>query len=255
MHLPVCTRSRRVRGVTLGIRRTRHGGWGLRSRPAREGVEHGHLGVRDRVGVIVAVDLPDKRLPPIEIEPIDLVQRPLDEIDRLFMQGRWTAREAGFADDIRAARGVNDNEIVRGHGPEAHRIGRVRLARPLPLPFLVRHRVGVGACRPMHQAALGQDFQHFLHVLTAVLFGRGKGQLERRALYMIDKDVEVVRIDQRVLRRRVEEIRRMPDDELIDRRAARNEHRSRATASASRTPGSLPRRRDGARIPGHHADV
>ena len=45
------------------------------------------------------------------------------------------------------------------------------------------------------------------------------------------------------------------DDELIERRAAGHEHRGRAPAAAAGAPGSLPGRRDRARVTGHHADV
>ena len=49
---------------------------------------------------------------------------------------------------------------------------------------------------------------------------RRERQFEGRALDVVDQDVQVVRIDQRVLRRRVEEIRRVAHDELVERRAA-----------------------------------
>ena len=63
------------------------------------------------------------------------------------------------------------------------------------------------------------------------LVGRER-QLERRALDVIDEDVQVVGIDERALGRRVEEIRRVADDELIERRAARHQHRRRPARSA-----------------------
>jgi hypothetical protein len=53
----------------------------------------------------------------------------------------------------------------------------------------------------------------------------GERQLERRALHVVHEDVQVVGIDERVLGRGVEEIRRVAHDELIDRRAAGHEHR------------------------------
>src|SRR5262245_61799407 len=47
----------------------------------------------------------------------------------------------------------------------------------------------------------------------------------------------------------------MPHHELVDRRAARDEHRSRAFASAPGASGALPCCRDRARIAGHHTYV
>ena len=75
---------------------------------------------------------------------------------------------------------------------------------------------------PMHEPLLGQDAEDFLQVVPAELLGGRERQLERRALHVIDEDVQVVGIDERVLRRGVEEIRRVPDDELIERRTARH---------------------------------
>ena len=67
--------------------------------------------------------------------------------------------------------------------------------------------------------------------------------------------MQVVGIDQRALRRRVEEIRRVPDDKLVERCAARDEDRSRSAAAAAGPSCSLPGGRNRAGIAGHHADV
>ena len=50
-------------------------------------------------------------------------------------------------------------------------------------------------------------------------------------------------------------LRRVTDDELIERRAARDEHRRRSAASPARATRALPGRRNRAGIPGHDADV
>ena len=71
--------------------------------------------------------------------------------------------------------------------------------------------------------------------MLAELFGRGERQLERRAFHMIDEDVQVVGIDQRPLWRRVKEVLRVPDHELIERRAA-------ATITAADRPARRPAR-------------
>ena len=49
--------------------------------------------------------------------------------------------------------------------------------------------------------------------------------------------------------------RRIADDELIERRAAGNQHGGRSTRAAAGAPGSLPRRGDRARIAGQHRHV
>ncbi len=67
--------------------------------------------------------------------------------------------------------------------------------------------------------------------------------------------MQVVGIDQRVLGRRAEEVRRVADDELIDRRAAGHEHRRRSRRAAAGAAGALPGGGDRARIAGHHRHV
>ena len=107
----------------------------------------------------------------------------------------------------------------------------------------------------MNQPALLQDAQHFLDVLLSVLLGGRERQLERGALHVVDEDVQVVGIDQRVLGRGIEEIRGIADNELIERRAAGDEHGRRPTAPSSRTSGSLPRGGDRPGVTGHDTDV
>ena len=107
----------------------------------------------------------------------------------------------------------------------------------------------------MHEPLLGEHAEDFLHVVPAERFVGRERQLERRALDVIDEDVQVVGIDQRPLGRGVEEVRRVADDELIERRAARDHHRRRPAGAAAGAPGALPRRGNRPRIAGHHRDV
>ena len=70
-------------------------------------------------------------------------------------------------------------------------------------------------------------------LLSEALVGRER-QLERRALDVIEQDLQVVRVDQRVLRRGAEEVVGMPDDELIERRARGHQHRGGSTGRGGR---------------------
>ena len=125
---------------------------------------------------------------------------------------------------------VDDHEVVGRDRAQADRVGRIRLVRPLPVCLAVR---ALGA---MHQAALLQNAEHLLHVVAAVLFARRERQLEGRALHVIDEDVQVVGIDQRVLGRRVEEVRRIAG-RRTDRAA-----RCCATSTAAERPLRRPAR-------------
>ena len=151
---------------------------------------------------------------------------------------------------------IDDHEVIRRHRPQADGVGRIRLVGPGPSRELAGHALAcLRIIRAVHQPLLGQDAENLLHVVAPERFGAGERQLERRALDVIHQDVQVVGIDERPLGRRVEEIRRVADDELIERRAAGDHHRRRPARAPSRAAGALPRRGNRARIAGHHADV
>ena len=214
-----------------------------------EAIEDGHLGVGDRGRVVIAVHFPDVRLAAHEVELFDLEDLALHHVDGLGMQRRQRAREVGLANHLRSVGVIGDDKVVGRDRPQAHGVGRVRLARPMPLPWFV---VMAG---PVHEARLLQHAQHFLHVHLAVRLLRGERQFERRALHVVHQDVQVVGIDQRMFGRGVEEVRGVAHHELVDRRAGRHHHRRRLAAAAAGAAGALPRRGNRAGIAGHHAHV
>ena len=107
----------------------------------------------------------------------------------------------------------------------------------------------------MDEPLLRQNPENFLNVVLSELLADTEGQLERGAFDVVDENMQVVRIDERALRRRVEEVRWVSDDELIDRRARCDHDRGRAARSSPGTSGTLPRCRNRARVPGHDAHV
>ena len=168
-----------------------------------ERVEDRHLRVGDRVGVVVAVDLRGRTPCGPRNQPLDLIQLPFDDVDRFLVQRRRAAREIGLADDARSVRRVDDHEVVRRDRPQADRVGRIRLVRPGPLPSSP-----AGARRGARSPSSASTPSTSCTSCAAELLARRERQLERRALHVIDEDVQVVGIDERVLRRRIEEIRR-----------------------------------------------
>ncbi len=136
-------------------------------------------------------------------------------------------------------------------GPQADGVCRVRLARPVPVRLVAR-RLRLGE---MYEALLREDPEDLLHALAPEHLGRAERQLERGALDVREQDLQVVRVDQRVFGRRVEEVRRVADDVLVERRAARHQHRGRLPRTTARAAGPLPRGRDRARVAGQHRDV
>ena len=199
-------------------------------------VEHGDLRVRDRGRVVVAVHVANERLAVVVVERFHLVEPALHDVDRLGVQCGRTAREVGFADHLGAGAHIHHHEVVRRDRAQAHRIGGIALARPVPLPGLV----AVGIARAVHQAVLAQDHQHLLHVDRAERIGAAERQLERGALHVVHENVQVVGIHERVLGRGVEEIRRVLGHELIDRRARRHHHRRGTRGPPPGAAGTLP---------------
>ncbi len=85
-------------------------------------------------------------------------------------------------------------KLSDGHRSQTHRVGRIRFLRPLPLPV-----------REVHEAFFAEDRQDLLHVDRAErLVGRER-QFERRALHVVEQDVQIVGIDERMLGRGAEE--------------------------------------------------
>src|SRR4051794_11332148 len=76
-------------------------------------VEARHTRIRDRVGVVIAIDVADVRLAALEIELLHLKQPALDDIDRLWMERCRAAGEIGLADHMALVRDVDDHEVVR----------------------------------------------------------------------------------------------------------------------------------------------
>ena len=184
-------------------------------------VEHRDLRVRDGVGVVVAVDGAHVGLAALEVERLHLEEPPFHDVDRLRMQRGRAAVEVRLAEHLRSGRDVDHHEVVGRDRAQADRIRRVALAGPVPLPVFRRLRIA----RAVHESVLAQDVEHLLHVDDAERVGAAERQLERRALHVVDQDVQVVGIDQRVLGRGVEEVLGVLHHELIHRRGTGHHHR------------------------------
>ena len=174
------------------------------------------------------------------------------DINRFWMHRSQRRRKIALADHFRLAilqrfrmpGGVDDDEIVRGHRAQAHRVRRIRLLHPVPVPAALVQKSRLG-----HSLAQILNFR-----CPEFVFCRNR-QLERRALQMIHQNFQVVRLHVSVFRRAPKKIIRVLHDKLIERRGRRHHHRARRSIPAPGPPGSLPRRRDRSRVSSHHAGV
>ncbi len=80
-------------------------------------------------------------------------------------------------------------------------------------------------------------------------------QLERGGAEVGEQDVEVVRVEPRLLRPAAEQELRVVDDVLVHRRGRGDEHGDAHVAAPPRPAHLLPRRRDRARVAGQDRDV
>ena len=197
-----------------------------RRRRLREDLErlerHRPVGVR----VVVDVDPVDVRLALAPVEPVDVVLDRLVDVDRPLVDEDLRGEQVDLAEDARPVRRrVDDHDVLRRGRPERDLRGREVLRAPVPaavarladVPFLreegeevVRRR------RPEDLAGLER-------------------QLERRRPQVGEQDVQVVRVDPGLLGRAVEQVVRMVDDVLVDRRAE-------ATRTATLVPCRRPAR-------------
>ena len=206
--------------------------------------EHTHLGVADGVSEVVHVHALHVGLALVEVQPLDVVLLSLVEINCFGMDGGERAGEIYLTDYLRLVRDVDDDEVVGSDRAQADGIGRIGFLRPVPMVS--------GA---VEESSLGEPLAELPQAHVAEFFFRGKRQLEGSALEVVDQDFQIIRLDEGVLGRAAEEIVRMLDDKLVERRGTGHQHRAGAAAAAPGAARALPSGRDRARIACHHCRV
>ena len=112
-----------------------------------------------------------------------------------------------------------------------------------------------GASRVMQESRFLKEFAHFGRIMGSEELAVAYGQLEHRALQMVEHHFQIVEIDVGAFRRTFEEVLGMLDDVLIERRTGRNQNCDRHLLTTPGAASALPRRGDGPRIAGHHHSV
>jgi len=170
-----------------------------------EALEDADLRVGDGVGVVVDLRLAHVDAPLVVVVPLDEVRAPLQDVDRLLVDHRRGRVVVHLGDDPRLGRDVLDHEVVGGHRAQADRVGGVALARPVP-----------AVPRPVEQLLVLEVLQDLDEVLPAERLVAHERQLERRALDVVDEDLQVVGVHPALLDRRAEEVVRVLRDELVE---------------------------------------
>src|SRR5580698_2966466 len=91
--------------------------------------------------------------------------------------------------------------------------------------------------------------------MRAEFFSIANGKLKGGAFQMAEENLEIIGVDVGVLRRPFEEILRMLDDVLIERRARGYQHSQGRRLPTPGAAGALPGRRNGSRIARHNDSV
>ncbi len=159
----------------------------------------------------------------VPIEPVDVVLLPIMDVDSVGVDQHRRGEGVDLADDDRPVTGavVDDDDVVPRSRPQADALGRVGLGHPVPDALML-----------VQQAHLGQELQRILWPVATEALAALEGQFEGGALDVLDDDQEIVRVNPPALRRPLEEIVRVTDDELVERRGRRHEDRQRAGSPA-----------------------
>src|ERR1019366_332476 len=97
-----------------------------------------------------------------------------------------------------------------------------------------------GAGGVVEESALFQEAADLAEIVLAEALAVAQGQLKGSALQVRQQDLQVLRIDVGVLRRAAEEVIGMLHDVLIERRAARHQHRRRRSLPPPGASRALP---------------
>src|SRR5215475_163094 len=203
-----------------------------------------YLRIRDGICKVIGVDLLHICAAFWNVQLVHVVLLSLMKIDRFLVQSRKRARVIDLSDDPAFSRGLHDNKIVGADASQRDRVGGIGVVCPMPL-----------ISRPMYESALAQELQDLGDVMPSKSLIGFERKFECRALKVIDEDMNVVGIDKPHLRRLVQKIVRVIDNELIERCAGGHKYGNRHSTAASGSADPLPARCDRPRITCKHRHV
>ena len=149
-----------------------------------------------RVRVVVDVDLVDVGLALVPLEPVHVVLDRFVDVDRPLVDEDLGAEQVDLAEDPRPVRRrVDDHDVLRRRGPQRDLRSREVLARPVP--------AAVG--RLADVAFLGEEREQVVRRAGPEDLARLERQLEGRRAQVREQDVQVVRVEPRLLRRPLEQ--------------------------------------------------
>ncbi len=203
------------------------------------------LGVDDRIGKVIRIHLAYESLAAAEIEFLDLVLAGVVKINRFFMQRREGGWEIHFADNAVIAGDIHDQEVIACDRSQTDGIRRITIVDPVP---------GIAGVMK-HLQILGKEAAESGEILFAELLAVADRKLEGGTLQVAEKDLQIIGVDMRLFGRGAEEIIRVLDDVLIERRAGCDQHRDRGGTAPAGTSGALPSGSDIARVAGENDAV
>src|SRR5437763_15647290 len=161
----------------------------LRTTRRRRNFQHPHLRVPHRVRVIVHIHALHVGFAFFEVEMLDVELQAAVQINRFFVDKDQRAGKINLADDVRLAGDINSHKSVARHGAQADGVRRISFVRP----------VIVCSCE-MKKTGCCESRAKIRQIYVPNLYIRGTRQLKRRALQVIYKNFQIVRLNERVLR-------------------------------------------------------
>src|SRR5215472_5541897 len=160
---------------------------------------------------------------------LDVILLPAVQINCLFVNKDQRTRKIDFTYDIWLASDFNDHEIVAGDGAQADGIGGISFVRAV-----------IVFSGEVQKSGFRKPCAKIGKVYVAEFFVGLDRQFKCRAFQMVDKNFQVVRLDECMLRGAAKEIIGMSHHELVERRGGSYEHGAGASAAAPRAASALP---------------
>ena len=175
-----------------------------------------------------------------------MVLRGLVHVDRVLVDEDLGGEQVHLAQDARPVRRrVDDHDVLGRRGPQRDLRGREVLRAPVPAPVV----------RLADVPALGEEREQVVRGPRPEPLAGLERQLERRGPDVGEQDVEVVRVQPRLLRPPAEDELRVVDHVLVHGRRRGHQHGHAHVAAPPRAAHLLPGPGDGSRVAGEHRHV
>ncbi len=192
--------------------------------------QHLDLRVIDGVGKIIAFHVPHVGFAFFVVKAFDVILAGFVQINRLLVERRESRGKRNLRDHHGLSGDVHHYEIVAGYRTQANGVRRVAIRCPMPR-----------SSGMVQESGFLQKAAQVGGLVWSEFFSIRQRQLERRAFHVGQQDFEIVGVDTGMLRRLAEEVLRVFNDVLVERRARCHQYGRGRALPPSGPAGALPR--------------